>query len=453
MGSGKSGSRKTAFRRGESRDYRPCPDQIRGLLARNHVHLRDVRIRLLITTSFALLSLWIFWQGLCRLLGPAIIPHRSSIAELLLACCLTPILIHLAASWRHSLFIAADFGEVGKMKRCERISLLSACKVLGKEFTDSKPYIDVLHDQIRDSLAESEREVVAAIEEIGQLINLSQAQQENIAHSVKSGRDLTESTHTRAEKNKQVVTEIERQFHEQNEGMRADFQRMQSLSEEVRSLTPLIRIITSIAQQTNLLALNAEIEAARAGSAGHGFSVVANEVRKLAAHSNEAAAQISERINSTCKKVEIEMKQAQISLAKLEANKMMRNLIDDLATMQQEFSKNGQLLLAVISDVEANYASSVNRLSKAMGHIQFQDVMRQRLEHVQDALVEMRDHILILAQKPESQCWDGQLEATFKGMLEAHLNRYRMASQKVTHLAISGGGAEADLSGPAIELF
>ena len=453
MGPGSSGRRKTYFRRGESRHYRPCPEQVRGLLARHHLHLRNVRIRLLITTSFALLSLWIFWQSLCRVLGPSIVPHRASVAELLLACCLTPILIHLAASWRHSLLIAADFGEVGKMMKCERVSLLSVLKLMGKELTDSKPYIDVVHDQICDSVTESEREVVAAIDEIAQLINASQTQQKNIAHSVKSGRDLTKNTHTRAEQNKQVIAEIERQFHKQNEGIRTDVHRMQSLSEEVSSLMPLIKVIASIAQQTKLLALNAEIEAAQAGSAGRGFSVVANEVRKLAALSNEAAAQISERINSTCKKVEIQMKQAQAALVEHEGDRTMLNLIDDLAAMQQEFSNNGQLLLAVISDVEANYAISVNRLSKAMGHIQFQDVMRQRLEHVQEALVEMRDHILMLAQKPESLCWDGQLEAAFKGMLEAHLDRYRMASQKVTHLAVSRGSTDAGPGGPAIELF
>ena len=121
--------------------------------------------------------------------------------------------------------------------------------------------------------------------------------------------------------------------------------------------------------------------------------------------------------------------------------------------MQEEFGRNGNLLLEVITEVDANYEESVNRLSEALGHIQFQDVMRQRMEHVQESLVEMRDHLLCLMKKREDPSWDGKLEATFKSMLAEHFKRYRMASQTVTHLAVSGGGKSADHSGPSIELF
>jgi methyl-accepting chemotaxis protein len=131
----------------------------------------------------------------------------------------------------------------------------------------------------------------------------------------------------------------------------------------------------------------------------------------------------------------------------------MKHLVSDLDGMQQEFSLNSELLLEVISEVEANYSETVERLSTALGHIQFQDVMRQRLGHVEEALVEMSDHLINLSEKPDSPDWDGTIGETFKGMLDAHLDRYRMASQTQTHLAISGSAASADHGGPAIELF
>jgi methyl-accepting chemotaxis protein len=235
--------------------------------------------------------------------------------------------------------------------------------------------------------------------------------------------------------------------------MHSNFERIEGLAAEVRALTPLIKVITSIAQQTSLLALNAEIEAARAGAAGRGFGVVAIEVRKLSVLSTRAAADIGAKINSTCKRVDTEMADAKASLEQYESNTGMHNLIAGLSEMQQEFSRNGEMLLEVISEVDASYEESINRLSKALGHIQFQDVMRQRMEHVQEALVEMRDHMLQLSDKASDPSWDGQLDLTFTKLLAAHLDQYRMASQTVTHLAVSGGAAGADHGRPAIELF
>ncbi len=192
------------------------------------------------------------------------------------------------------------------------------------------------------------------------------------------------------------------------------------------------------------------IEAARAGKAGKGFSVVAYEVRKLAILSTKAAADIAARINATCSKVDSEMNEAHTALEEHERTNSMSSLMDELGQMQEEFAKNSGLLLSVISEVDESYEESVNRMTQALGHIQFQDVMRQRMEHVQKALIEMRDHLLFLSDRPDDPQWDGKLERTFQTILANHLDRYRMASSTATRKSLTGIDRSGNHSRPAI---
>jgi len=428
-------------------------DSVDEATRQGEMRLRRIRHRLIGESMIRIVLLIVLCLLVWKCMGPDVMLYRLRIGELLLIFVVLPGCAFKWWHWTSARRAVAEMWAFGGMNFREVSHQLSAFGDMRDELADSEAFIDVMHDHIGDSLAESEREVTTVIEQIGLLNAQARKKREHIHRSIQSGKALTENTHRRVERSREVIGALEVQLEEQRLEMRTSFARIERLAGEVGALMPLTKLITSIAQQTSLLALNAEIEAARAGKAGRGFGVVAYEVRKLSVHAAQAAANIDENIRATCKRVDGEMDQARASLECHEANDGMRHLVEGLAEMQQEFSKNGELLLSVISEVDASYEESIERLMQALGHIQFQDVMKQRMEQVQESLVEMRDHLLGLTEKLLDPDWDGAMDVTFAKLLAAHLGTYRMASQTKTHLAVAGEAPSDDPCRPAIELF
>jgi methyl-accepting chemotaxis protein len=378
---------------------------------------------------------------------------RLYVATMLFLLVLVPDIIIAVVNWMGARRGIAALGEVGKMDSVELKSVLVRRAAMSGELGDSRLYIDVIHNQIGDSLAESEREVVQVIEQIGELNANASQQREIIANSLQSGHDLMEGSQIGTENNKQIFAAIGIQITEQTNELRGDFAHIHGLAQEVLALTPMIKVITSIARQSQMLALNAEIEAARAGSAGRSFAVVALEVRKMAALTAKAAAEIAQKINSTCDRANRELSEAQAAMEHHEKADVMAGLMEHLAETQRKFIGNDQAMRAMIVKLDANYQENVLGLGRAMCHIQFQDVMRQRLEHVQSALLEMRDHMERLNERAADTSWDGKVEPTFKSLLAAHLDSYSMASQTVTHNSVAGGASAGGQACPKVELF
>jgi methyl-accepting chemotaxis protein len=359
-----------------------------------------------------------------------------------------------AAVWLTQYGTRKSLVNASQLKDCsvaELTRILMDRQSIATDIVASKPYLDVLHEQIGGSLAESEGQVTALIEQLNLLSAHSSRQMKRITESVKSGKVLTETTRAQVERNSQLISKLKSKLDDQAGESHRNFEEFRLMADDVKALAPIIRVITTIATQTHLLALNAEIEAAHAGDAGRCFAVVANEVRELAKRSSDAATDIADKLNATIGKVNDQKFEAEKNLEKRQD--LSAQLFDDLAQMQEDFSNSCKVQLDVITDIEVGHRDSVDRLLEAMGHIQFQDVMRQRMENVQGALLEMREHLQRLSGWLGDGCSDCQLEVTFKALLEGHLDRYHMASQTVTHLAVAGGTALSDNGRPPIELF
>src|SRR5690606_16013329 len=96
---------------------------------------------------------------------------------------------------------------------------------------------------------------------------------------------------------KRVVDESVEAIHHLVSEVRTSSESLDTLRQDVQGIVSVLDVIRSIAEQTNLLALNAAIEAARAGEAGRGFAVVADEVRALASRTQQSTGEIQSMID------------------------------------------------------------------------------------------------------------------------------------------------------------
>lgn len=213
-----------------------------------------------------------------------------------------------------------------------------------------------------------------AIQTVDDMNELS-TQIEDINQEIKRINTYIERSQSSNVKNAQAMQLVHQSWIEEHQSQSQLVNEMTDMNHDIQNIGKIVQLIKDISEQTNLLALNASIEAARAGEAGHGFAIVAEEVRSLAEQSNQSTKNIRDIIEVIRKKSEQMVESVTTSYSK---SQQQTEVLDQAISTSNEISQIVEQFVESIQSIESAVDSIVEK----------KDMVQQAIRNISSSIGE-----------------------------------------------------------------
>lgn len=320
------------------------------------------------------------------------------------------------------------------------------------------PLIAARIEELAPFFALTDAQLRSIVEQTGDAALGILAQLRDLDGQIAAMKSKSEASHARAshisaeglESDRKVVDLIRSYMRTRAEEIAAERVHLGRVIEQMNSLKNLTHSLDQIGSATNILSLNATIEAERAGALGAGFKVVASEIRSLSQKSRAAVQEANAAIAATQSVIETTLLGASTDQRRSNEAKQIDLVLSQLDAVSDSYNAIVAEHDGLMAEMDTQHAAVARSVMDTFGRIQFQDVVRQQVEALIDALTSLRS---VLDSFAQSLVGDERVDLTCgQALIERLQSRYVSNVQRTTHAVALGEASRSD-DAKAIELF